>query len=115
MRRATDQLHQVKWVSAAHAAAADAEESVHRPHVIALADEPLDQLQAMNMGKCEVRLDPVLHHLLDVFEKKIRRRVSHQVGHGMKHRRVGEARSLQRHHRRDAGPSDHRGLCRMRP
>ena len=95
MRCATDQLHQVKWISAAYAAAADAEEAVHRTHVVALADETLDELEAVDVAEREVRLDTVLDHLLDVFQIEVRGRVSHQVGHGMKHRWIGETRSLK--------------------
>ena len=95
VRRAADQLHQVERIGAAHAAAADAEEAVHRPHVVALADQPLHEFEAVDVAEREVRLDAVLDQALDVFEIEVRRRVSHKVGHGMKHRRVGEARSLK--------------------
>ena len=109
VRRAADQLHQVERIGAADAAAADAEEAVHRPHVVALADETLHEFEAVDVAEREVRLDAVLDHALDVFEIEVRRRVGHQVGHGMEHRRVGETRSLQRHHLRGVVPSGHRG------
>ena len=60
VRRATDQLHQVEGIGAAHAAAADAEEAVHRPHVVTLADQPLHEFEAVDVGQGEIRLDPVL-------------------------------------------------------
>ena len=45
--------------------------------------------------KCKIRLDSVLHHLLDVLQIEIRCRVGHQIGHGVKHRRIRETRSLE--------------------
>src|SRR5271156_4963361 len=73
VRCTADQFHQVEWVGAAHAAPADAEEAVHRPHVVALAYETLHEFEAVDVRKREIRLDAVLHHALDVFEKEVRR------------------------------------------
>src|SRR5271170_5015149 len=91
MRRATDQLHQVKRICAAHSAAADAEETVHRPHVVSLADQTLDEFEAVDVREREIRLDTVLNHLLDVLEKEVGRRVGHKVSHRMEHRRIRKA------------------------
>ena len=95
VRRSADQLHQVERIGAAHAAAADAEEAVHRPHVVALADQPLHEFEAVDVGQREVRLDAVLDQAFDVFEIEVGSRVGHKVGHRMKHRRIGEARPFK--------------------
>ena len=36
-----------------------AEETVHRPHVVSLADQPLHQLEGVDVGKREAGLDAV--------------------------------------------------------
>src|SRR5271163_2639577 len=96
MRCTADEFHQVEWIGAAYAAAADAKKTVHWPHVVTLANQALHQLEAMDVGERKERLDPMLDQPFDVFEIEIRRRVGHQVRHGMKHLRIGEARSGKR-------------------
>src|SRR5271154_4513766 len=93
--RPTDQLHQVEWICAADAATTDAEETVHRPLVVALANETLYEFESVDVREGEIRLDAVIDQALDVFEIEVRRRVSHKIGHRMEHRRVGETRSLK--------------------
>ena len=95
MRRTADQLHQVKRICAAGATGTDAEEPVHRPHVVTLADEPLDEFETVDVAEREVWLDPVLDHPLDVLQIEIRRGVGHHVGHGVEHRRIFKAGSLK--------------------
>ena len=85
---AADQFHQVKWICSAHPSSANAEEAVHRPHVIALANETLHKFETMHVGQREVGLNAVGHQALDVFEIEIWRGVGNKVGHCVEHRRV---------------------------
>jgi hypothetical protein len=49
-------------------ASADAEETVHGPYVITLADQALHEFEAVDVGQREVRLDALVNQALDVLE-----------------------------------------------
>ena len=79
LRRPPDQLHQVKRIGACRAAADHAVEAIDRPHVEALADQALHDLQRMHVPEREIGLNPMLAQTPQVFNAELRRRIGHHL------------------------------------
>src|SRR5271170_8159241 len=68
LRRASKKLHPMEWVAAERAAAIARDRHVERSHIDAGADQPLDDLQLMDVGGNEIGLNAMLTEPLEVFE-----------------------------------------------
>ena len=100
----TKKLHPVERIAAERAAAVARDRHIQRPHIDACADQPLDDLNLVDMCRHKVGLNPVLAEPLEVLEVEGRGRVDHHPGPRGLHLRIVEVRPLDilfAHHRDD--------------